>query len=60
MVTTDLAVLEDVLPGVGDLYLYQINRVRTPLPVFSIGGADRQAVSAVYVVFGPVKQISWC
>ena len=55
MVTTDLAVLEDVLPGVGDLYLYQINRVRTPLPVFSFGSADRQAVSAVYVVFGPVE-----
>ena len=55
MATTDLAVLEDILPGVGDLYLYQINRVRTLQPVFSFGGADRQAVSAVYVVFGPAK-----
>ena len=34
MAAADLSVLEDILPGVGDLYLYQINRVRTPLSGF--------------------------
>ena len=40
MATPNVAALEDILPGVGNLYLYQINRVRLLLAAFSFGGAD--------------------
>ena len=48
MASTDPAVLEDILPGVGDLYLYQINRVRALLLVL-FWRIDHTLVSSMYV-----------
>ena len=46
METSDLTAIEEILPGVGDLLLYQINRVRVLLPNLAFMDTYYPVVSA--------------